>query len=1043
MSRTPVTVAILAWNGWGTTRACLDSLRPTIGVKDQVVVVDNGSTDATPSGLSTYPWIDVVTNKVNRGFAGGCNDAAARARNDIIIFLNNDTLLPPRWIEPLVAAFDDPQVGAAGPRSNFVSGPQVVPEARYSKPAEMRRFARSWSAAHRSMTSPTSRLVGFALAVRRSVFEDLGGFDEGYGIGGFEDDDLCRRITSSGFKLVISHESFVHHEGHKTFDVNGLNWYAEQESNRERFLAAHGADAASHRPVMVSACLITKDEEELIGQCLASLDGFADEIVVYDTGSTDATVVLARAAGASVVEGYWDDDFSRARNEALGHCSGEWVIWLDADETLEADDVTRLRSLLVATRSDIDAWSVRIDNVTGAGTGSGFSHHAARLFRRDRCEWTGRLHEQIAHRVTHDSIVQAELSDGAWIRHTGYMDQRLASRNKAERNIRLARAEAEDSDVWDRGYTLTSLGRSLVLAGNTEEGLRYLQEALDVSDNQITKRLALHSAIGAAAGLGRTDEALAMCDRLRREGGDRSTVAALEAPLHLASGDAQRALDLLESVVTGVSDQDGFSQAAGSIAAYRSQALSALGRPGEAADALLDVLGTEGVLDTHLGSVLELLEAAGRDPAELAAALPSSKLKLFMAQVLQLKADVADRALEACYEHPVDETLVLAAAAKLSERLDTSRALVWSTRLRRSGFASSCPLISRALSDAPPVLRALSASVAWAAFNDPLAKEAFAASIATASSFEYQRIVVDAAVICPDLLTGLPSIDDKPSKRTAASSYGLSQEGPSGLKSSRPSASIVIPCFNKAELTSACLQSITETTSSSAVEVILVDNGSSDATALIEGSTDYFTVIRNEVNQGFAKACNQGLATARSETIVFLNNDTIALPGWLEAMLAILEQAPTVGAVGARLLFPNGTIQHAGVTIKVEIGTRGPELRGDHLYYGAVADLPNASVPRSVDAVTAAAMAVRRTALEEVGGFCEEYWNGNEDVDLCLALRQAGWDVVYEPEARLIHFESQSGPERYSRFQHNVDTLTARWLDEQSQLGDRLLATHN
>lgn len=1035
-----MTIAILAWNGWETTRACLDSLRPTLGVKDQVVVVDNGSTDATPSGLSTYPWIEVVTNKVNRGFAGGCNDAAARAHNDILIFLNNDTVLPSRWIEPLVATFDDPQVGAAGPRSNFVSGPQVVPEARYSKPSEMRRFARAWSAAHRSMTSPATRLVGFALAVRRTVFEELGGFDEAYGIGGFEDDDLCRRISASGYKLVISHESFVHHEGHKTFDVNGLDWYAEQESNRARFLTSHGADAASQRPVMVSACLITKDEEALIGECLASVDGFADEIVVYDTGSTDATVVAARAAGATVIEGYWDDDFSRARNEALSYCSGEWILWLDADETLQADDVTRLRSLLLATRSDIDAWSVRIDNVTGAGTGSGFSHHAARLFRRDRCEWTGRLHEQIAHRVTHESIVQAELSDGAWIRHTGYMDQRLASRNKAERNIRLARAEAQDSDVWDRGYTLTSLGRSLVLAGSTEEGLRYLQEAIDVTTNQTTKRLALQSAIGALAGLGRTGEAFAMCDRLRLEGADPSTVAALEAPLCLATGNAQRALELLDSVVTGVSDQDGFSQAAGSIAAYRSQALSALGRPGEAADALLRVLGTEGVLDTHLGSVLELLDAAGRDPVDLAVALPASKLKLFLAQVLQLKADAADRALEACFQHCVDETLVLAAAAKLSERLDTARALVWSTRLRHSGFASSCPLISRALSDAPAVLRALSASVAWAAFKDPTAKEAFAASTATATGVEYRRILSDAGAIAPDLLTGVPGVHERISKLPAPVFSRRREDSPSAARRARPSASIVIPCFNKAELTSACLQSITETTGSSAVEVILVDNGSSDATALIEGGTDCFTVIRNQVNQGFAKACNQGFAAARSDTIVFLNNDTVALPGWLDAMLAVLEQEPSAGAVGARLLFPNGTIQHAGVTIGVETGPTGPVLHGYHLYYSQPADFPNASVPRSVDAVTAAAMAVRRTALEEVGGFCEEYWNGNEDVDLCLALRQAGWDVVYEPAACLIHLESQSGPERFSRFQHNVDTLTARWLGERSQLGARLLA---
>ncbi len=97
----------------------------------------------------------------------------------------------------------------------------------------MRRFARAWAQEHRAQTSETERLVGFCLAVRRDLFEEVGGFDTDYGIGGYEDDDLCRRILASGHRLLIAHESFVHHDGHQTFDANGLDWFAEQETNRE------------------------------------------------------------------------------------------------------------------------------------------------------------------------------------------------------------------------------------------------------------------------------------------------------------------------------------------------------------------------------------------------------------------------------------------------------------------------------------------------------------------------------------------------------------------------------------------------------------------------------------------------------------------------------------------------------------------------------------------------------------------------------------------------------------------------------------------
>ena len=1019
MSRTPVTVAILAWNSWETTRACLDSLRPTLGVRDQVVVVDNGSTDTTPAALAGYAWVDVVTNPVNRGFAGGCNDAASAARHDLIIFLNNDTLLAPRWIEPLVAAFDDPSVAAAGPRSNFVAGPQVVPEAVYNSPSEMRHFARSWAESHRATTSPADVLIGFALAVRRNVFDTVGGFDESYGIGGFEDNDLCRRIITAGYTLVICHDSFVHHEGHKTFQANGLDWYAEQESNRARFVATYGKGSDVDRPIMVSACLITKDEEERIEECLSSLKCVADEIVVYDTGSRDSTIDRARAAGATVIEGFWDDDFSRARNDALKYCKGDWVVWLDADETLQADDPAQLRTLLNTTRIEIDAWSVRIENLTGAGAGSNFSHHAARLFRRERCEWTGRLHEQIALRVSHDPIVQAELSSGAWIRHTGYLDAALLGRNKAERNIRLAQAEVDDADSWDRGYSLTSLGRSLILAGRIDDGLDRLNEALDKTGSVITRRLALQSGISAMSVVGRHVDALEWCSRLRDEGGDANTVSSLEAPLYLAIGNYEKALEILDGVVCGHSDADGFAPSPGTVAAHKAQGLAALGRFAEAADVLMSTLGEDGVLDTHLGLLVDFMTKGERSFARLASLIPADRVKLFMAQVLQLRPDVADNVLEAWAPTGVATRIMLATAAALAPRLPIERAMVWSARLRQAGQPASCPLISQALSDSPPVLRARAAAVAWATFKDDRSFEAFGSSWQDSLDVERHRIELEVTTLAPDLLQAVRSNDEI----DALKNVGAICNPRKNHQNAGPCASIIIPCFNNIELTSDCLTSLAATAGTSTFEVILIDNGSSDATRLMTGDSDRVRVIRNVTNLGFAKACNQGARAARSDVIVFLNNDTVALNGWLESILTILHDESSVGAVGARLLYPDGTIQHAGVDIIVS-----DHIEGRHRHVGMPATFPDASVLANVQAVTGALLAVRRAAFDLVGGFCEQYWNGNEDIDLCLSLVDAGWDIIYEPACTFIHYESQSGSERYKRYQHNVDTLNDRWF---------------
>jgi len=240
--------------------------------------------------------------------------------------------------------------------------------------------------------------------------------------------------------------------------------------------------------------------------------------------------------------------------------------------------------------------------------------------------------------------------------------------------------------------------------------------------------------------------------------------------------------------------------------------------------------------------------------------------------------------------------------------------------------------------------------------------------------------------------------------------------------------SIVIPVFNKAALTRVCLQALAETLPRDVLgEVIVVDNGSTDDTATVLAEFPWVKTIVNERNLGFAVANNQGAAVASGRFLVLLNNDTKALPGWLQAMLSHLE-SEDVGAVGARLLFGDSTVQHAGVIFN-EVLSGVNTMAPTHFGFLAPAEEATVMKRRDVQAVTGACLATPRELYVRLGGLDEGFWNGYEDVDYCLKIRHAGLQIVYEPRAVLFHYESQSGSQRFRRVMPNIARLERRWRD--------------
>ncbi len=178
-------------------------------------------------------------------------------------------------------------------------------------------------------------------------------------------------------------------------------------------------------------------------------------------------------------------------------------------------------------------------------------------------------------------------------------------------------------------------------------------------------------------------------------------------------------------------------------------------------------------------------------------------------------------------------------------------------------------------------------------------------------------------------------------------------------------------------------------------------------------------------NFGYAAANNAGVAAARGRYVVLMNSDVVPEgPGWLGPLLARLVQ-PDVGAVGARLLFDDGSLQHAGLYFAAD--DRG-EWRNRHYFKGFPRDFVAAAAPRAVPAVTGACIAMRRQTYETLGGFSESYVIGDyEDSDLCLRLRAGGFAVIYEPEATLMHFERQSVP-LHAAHARGLASECNRWL---------------
>ena len=561
-------IVIVTYDQLEYTRQCLDGLKRLTDENYELIVVDNGSSDGTVNYLRGVSGVKLIVNGTNRGFPAAANQGIAAASGSQILLLNNDVVVTTGWLfRMLRALYSDPAIGLVGPCSNFVSGPQQV-ETRYEGLADLDGFAWDWGGAHEGVRVQVNRLVGFCMLIRRAVVESVGVLDEQFGVGCFEDDDYCLRAIQAGYRAVIAGDAFVHHFGGRTFVGSGADFGPIMRENERRFRAkwsepgtgilpfdgngveghANERTATGILPVKdhglqgratfavdmvaggglrlsrkqekprLSLCMIVRDSARTLPACLESIRPWVDEMVIVDTGSVDETPRIVESFGGRLFHFPWCDDFSAARNESLRHAQGDWLFWMDSDDTIPPECGRKLRRLVcTSTPSHVVAYVAQVHCPGGGENGEPETDVTVvdhvKLFRnRPELRFDGRIHEQIL------PAIRACGGEVAWtdiyVVHSGSDQSQAAQARKRERDLRILNLEIAERP--EHPFTLFNLGMTHVHGSEYALAVDYLRRGITRSgpaESHLRKAYAL--LVFALMKLRRYQEALEACGQGR------------------------------------------------------------------------------------------------------------------------------------------------------------------------------------------------------------------------------------------------------------------------------------------------------------------------------------------------------------------------------------------------------------------------------------------------------------------------------------------------------------------------------------------------
>jgi tetratricopeptide (TPR) repeat protein len=365
--------------------------------------------------------------------------------------------------------------------------------------------------------------------------------------------------------------------------------------------------------IQLTACLIARNEEANLERCLTSLTGLVTEIVVVDTGSTDATEAIAKRYGAVIGHFEWCDDFSAARNAALELATGNWILWIDADEELDPNSIAALRRAIV--RPQFGGFDIEIVNFTNDHSPhERFQHCPTRLFRKvEGVEFTGRIHEQITPSLVKLGLPWARL-EGARILHYGYRPEEMERKSKLERTTSMLEREVRDSP--EDAFQWFNLANAYLVGGRWFEAEHASRQAASFmpADAPFGENCYVVWA-QAAMGANRPQAAVTICEEGVERGHSGPFLLFEHCEALLAANRPQEALEVSDLLLAS-EPPEGSAGDSGIFGhkrkVLRGQILAVLGRFQEALDLLDDALSVDPDFAAALYSRGAVLEKLGR-----------------------------------------------------------------------------------------------------------------------------------------------------------------------------------------------------------------------------------------------------------------------------------------------------------------------------------------------------------------------------------------------------------------------------------------------